>query len=78
MSTEGLIAYCRPGFEPDLAAELSHHAGLHGIPAYAKTERNSAYVLMLGAPREQLNAAIAYEAVAPSAPATRRKEVVDE
>jgi 23S rRNA (cytidine2498-2'-O)-methyltransferase len=61
LSIEGLIAYCRPGFEPDLAAELSHHAGLHGIPAYAKTERNSAYVLMLGAPREQLNDAIAYE-----------------
>lgn len=61
MSTEGLIAYCRPGFEPDLAAELSYHAGVHGIPAYAKTERNSAYVLMLGASREQLSEAIAFD-----------------
>jgi 23S rRNA (cytidine2498-2'-O)-methyltransferase len=60
LSTEGLLAYCRPGFEPDLAAELSHHAGLHGIPAYAKTERGSAYVLMLGAPRETISEAISY------------------
>jgi 23S rRNA (cytidine2498-2'-O)-methyltransferase len=60
LSTEGLLAYCRPGFEPDLAAELSHHAGLHGIGAYAKTERGSAYVLMLGAERETLAEAIPY------------------
>ena len=61
MSTEGLLAYCRPGFEPDLAAELSHHAAEKGLPAYAKTERNSGYVLMLGVPREHINAAIKFE-----------------
>ena len=61
MSTEGLLAYCRPGFEPDLAAELSHYAGQHGLPVYAKTERGSGYVLLLGAPREQLANAIAFQ-----------------
>lgn len=60
LATEGLLAYCRPGFEPDLAAELSHHAGAAGIPAYAKTERGSAFVLMLGAPREQMAEAIPF------------------
>ena len=60
MSTEGLLAYCRPGFEPDLAAELGHHAGVQGIPAYAKTERGSAFVMLLGAPRDLLAEAIPY------------------
>lgn len=61
MAVEGLIAYCRPGFEPDLAAELAHHAGLHGLPVYAKTERGSAFVRLLGVPRETLAAAIPFE-----------------
>ena len=61
MSTEGLLAYCRPGFEPDLAAELSHHAGVLGLPVYAKTERGSAFVMLLGAPRETLSQAIRLE-----------------
>jgi len=61
LSTEGLLAYCRPGFEPDLAAELGFHAGQKGLPVYAKTERGSAYVLLLGAPPEQLSAAIAFD-----------------
>lgn len=60
MSTEGLLAYCRPGFEPDLAAELSWHAAQKGLPVYAKTQKNSAYVLLLGAPRDQLAEAVPY------------------
>lgn len=61
LSTEGLLAYCRPGFEPDLAAELTHHAGAQGLPVYAKTERGSAFVMLLGAPRETLTQAIRLE-----------------
>lgn len=60
MSTEGLLAYCRPGFERDLAAELSHHAARKGLPVYAKTQKQDAYVLLLGAPPAQLAEAIPY------------------
>ncbi|MEO8002858.1 MAG: 23S rRNA (cytidine(2498)-2'-O)-methyltransferase RlmM [Arenimonas sp.] len=40
----GLLCYCRQGFEPDLAAELSERAANAGFHGYAKTERNSGYV----------------------------------
>lgn len=43
----GLLCYCRPGFEPELAGELAEraaHAGLHG---YARTQRNEAHVLFV-------------------------------
>ena len=48
MSTDGLLAYCRPGFEPELAAELSERAAIAGFPGYARTERNSGHVQFLG------------------------------
>ena len=48
LSTEGLLAYCRPGFEPELAAELSERAAMAGFPGYARTERNAGYVEFLG------------------------------
>ncbi|WP_414638454.1 23S rRNA (cytidine(2498)-2'-O)-methyltransferase RlmM [Arenimonas sp.] len=48
MSTDGLLAYCRPGFEPELAAELGERAAIAGFPGYARTERNSGYVQFLG------------------------------
>jgi 23S rRNA (cytidine2498-2'-O)-methyltransferase len=41
---DALLCYCRAGFEPELAAELTEraaHAGFHG---YARTARNSGYV----------------------------------
>ena len=43
----GLLCLCRPGFEPELAAELSYHAGIAGIGGYAKTERGSGLVQFL-------------------------------
>lgn len=43
----GLVCLCRPGFEPELAAELSHRAALAEIGGYAKTERNSGLVQFL-------------------------------
>ncbi len=54
----GLIAYCRQGFEPELAAELaekSAHAGLHG---YARTQRNEAYVVFAGQDSAALDRAL--------------------
>jgi 23S rRNA (cytidine2498-2'-O)-methyltransferase len=44
----GLLCYCRAGFEPDLAAELQDRATSVGLPAYARTERGSGYVLLQG------------------------------
>ncbi|KFN43373.1 23S rRNA (cytidine(2498)-2'-O)-methyltransferase RlmM [Arenimonas oryziterrae] len=49
MTADGLLCYCRPGFEPELAAELSERAAEAGFPGYARTERNSGYVQFLGA-----------------------------
>ena len=48
MSTDGLLAYCRPGFEPELAAEQSERAAIAGFPGYARTERNAGFVEFLG------------------------------
>ena len=48
MSTDGLLAYCRPGFEPELAAELSERSALAGFPGYANAERNTGFVQFLG------------------------------
>ena len=42
---DGLLCWCRPGFEPDLAAELTDRAAHAGIAGYARTERGSGHVL---------------------------------
>lgn len=39
-----LLCYCRAGFEPELAAELTERAGALGFAGYARTERGSAFV----------------------------------
>ena len=44
----GLLCYCRQGFEPELAAELTERAALAGLGAYAKAARNDGYALLLG------------------------------
>ncbi len=41
----GLLCYCRAGFEPELAAELTERAALAGFTGYARTERNTGYVI---------------------------------
>ena len=43
----GLLGYCRAGFEPELAAELTERAALAGFAGYAKTQHNSGYVEFL-------------------------------
>ena len=54
----GLLCYCRAGFEPDLAAELQERAATAGLPAYARTERDSGYVLLQGADGAALSRAL--------------------
>ena len=48
MSTDGLLGYCRAGFEPELAAELSERAAAAGFAGYARAERNTGFVRFLG------------------------------
>jgi 23S rRNA (cytidine2498-2'-O)-methyltransferase len=41
---DALLCYCRAGFEPELAAELTERAAVAGIAGYARTERGSGFV----------------------------------
>ncbi len=43
----GLLCYCRQGFEPELAAELTERAALAGIAGYARTQRNDGYAVFV-------------------------------
>ncbi|MFT3761863.1 MAG: 23S rRNA (cytidine(2498)-2'-O)-methyltransferase RlmM [Pseudoxanthomonas sp.] len=45
---DGLLCYCRPGFEPELAAELSERAAHAGVAGYARAERNDGYAIFAG------------------------------
>ena len=40
----GLLCYCRPGFEPELAAELGERAAHAGDAGWARAERNAGFV----------------------------------
>ena len=39
-----MLLYCRPGFEPEAAAEVAEHAARAGLVGYPQAERNSGYV----------------------------------
>ncbi len=41
----GLLCYCRAGFEPELAAELTARAAEAGYAGHARTERGSGFVV---------------------------------
>jgi 23S rRNA (cytidine2498-2'-O)-methyltransferase len=45
MNSPGLLCYCRQGFEPELAAELTERAAQAGITGYARTQRDSGHVV---------------------------------
>ena len=45
---DGLLCYCRAGFEPELAAELSERAALAGFGGHARAERGSGFVVFAG------------------------------
>jgi 23S rRNA (cytidine2498-2'-O)-methyltransferase len=47
MTTQGLLCYCRAGFEPELAGELTDRAAEAGVGGYARTERGSGYAVFL-------------------------------
>ena len=42
---DALLCYCRAGFEPELAAELTDRAAGAGLPGYARASRGDGYVL---------------------------------
>lgn len=44
MSGDALFCHCRPGFEPELAAELAERAAVLGHPGYPRTQRGSGFV----------------------------------
>ena len=44
---DGLLCYCRAGFEPELAGELTDRAAQAGFAGYARTERGSGFVLFV-------------------------------
>ncbi len=46
-AADGLLAYCRAGFEPELAAELTDRAAAAGIAGYARTQRGNGHVVFL-------------------------------
>lgn len=59
----GLLCWCRSGFEPDLAAELTSYAAEVGIPGYARTERGSGYVVFHTEDGAALDAALPWESI---------------
>jgi 23S rRNA (cytidine2498-2'-O)-methyltransferase len=60
VTTDGLLCYCRAGFEPELAAELSERAALAGVPGYARTERNSGLVQFMVEDSAELSKALPF------------------
>ena len=46
--TTGLLCYCRAGFEPEIAGELTDRAAEAGLGGYARTERGSGYAVFFG------------------------------
>ncbi len=54
----GLLCYCRQGFEPELAAELTERAGHAGIAGYARTQRNDGYVVFVSDDADALDRAL--------------------
>jgi 23S rRNA (cytidine2498-2'-O)-methyltransferase len=58
---EGLLCYCRAGFEPELAAELGERAASAGFAGHARTERGSGYVVFAGVDGEALSHALPWD-----------------
>ena len=48
-AADGLLGYCRAGFEPELAAEFTERAAAAGIAGYARTQRGDGHVVFLTA-----------------------------
>jgi 23S rRNA (cytidine2498-2'-O)-methyltransferase len=59
-AVDGLLAYCRAGFEPEVAAELTARAADAGIAGYARTQRNDAFVEFHTPDADALTAALPF------------------
>ena len=55
---DALLCYCRQGFEPELAGELTERAAQAGFAGYARTERNSGYVIFVCEDADELSRAL--------------------
>lgn len=58
------LAYCRPGFEKETAAELMHMSQLAGIQGYVKAAQDTGYVCYYPTPQqtlEQLSAGFSFK-----------------
>ena len=55
---DGLLCYCRAGFEPELAAELGERAAHAGFGGHARTERGSGVVVFAGVDGDALSRAL--------------------
>jgi 23S rRNA (cytidine2498-2'-O)-methyltransferase len=60
MHTQGLLCYCRAGFEPELAAELTDRAAAAGIAGYARTARDSGHVVFACEEADALSQALPF------------------
>ena len=54
----GLFGFCRQGFEPELAAELTERAAMAGVAGYARAQRNDGYVLFASDEADALDRAL--------------------
>lgn len=60
---DGLLCYCRAGFEPDLAAELTERAAEAGLAGYARTVRDTGFVVFACDDAETLSRALPWSSL---------------
>lgn len=60
-TASALLAYCRQGFEPELAAELTEKAAYADIAGYARAQRNDGYVLFASDQADALSRALPWQ-----------------
>jgi 23S rRNA (cytidine2498-2'-O)-methyltransferase len=60
MTADALFCWCRPGFEPELAAELTERAALANAAGYARTQRDSGFVEFVTEDAEALSRALPF------------------
>ena len=58
-----MLCYCRAGFEPELAAELTERAALAGFAGHARTERGSGHVVFAGVDGVALSRALPWRSL---------------
>lgn len=63
MPANGLLCYCRAGFESDLAAELTERAAAAGVAGHARAQRDSGFVEFLSHDGEALCRALPFDAL---------------